>query len=254
MTKNKKIALLLIFTLIVVIILFFFLKKEPAEEREVTVVTTTYPLASLVEEIGGERVEVVNITPSGRSPLEYSPPRRSINRIKEADLLLYNGAGLEPWVREKKEEIEESTIVVETSSYFQAIKTEEGEDNPHFWTDPLFLNEKAKIILKKLIEIDEEGEDYYQRNAKRVFALLEELHVKYKRELSSCKSKEINFPDNTLDYLGRRYNFNINQKSSEEAVDITILLNPSRREIGEEDYFSISRENLQKLKEAMGCR
>ena len=63
-----------------------------------------YPLAFAAEEIGGDGVEVVNLTPAGAEPhdVEFTP--RDVERIRSADLVLYAGGGFQPALEEAADE------------------------------------------------------------------------------------------------------------------------------------------------------
>ncbi len=254
--SKKKITIIILVTLFI-IGLFIFRGGEPEEEKEITIVASFYPLYNLAEEIGGERTEVINLTSPGGDPRNLRLWRRNVPTIKEADIFLYNGAGLEPWMENIEEDLkEEDVIALNTSSYFRTIEREEGED-PHLWLDPLLFKEKTRIVLDKMIEADEEGEEYYRHNAKKVSARLEELHLKYRRGLDNCRYREVKVTDDVLGYLTQRHNFSatVADKDDKEAIDFNTAISPTTRELKDgENYFSIMLNNLEKLRETLDCR
>ena len=60
------------------------------------VVAAFYPLAWVVEEVAGEDVEVVNLTPPGAEPHDIELTARDVERVRDADLVLYLGEGFMP--------------------------------------------------------------------------------------------------------------------------------------------------------------
>lgn len=64
---------------------------------KVNVVTTFYPLQFLAEQIGGEDAHVVNLVPVGVEPHDWTPKSRDLRVASDAQLFIYNGAGLEGW-------------------------------------------------------------------------------------------------------------------------------------------------------------
>src|SRR3989338_9139671 len=68
---------------------------------KISVVTSFYPLAYFASEVGGERVEVRNITPSGAEPHDFEPSPREIASLMDADLFIYNGTSFEPWAKKR---------------------------------------------------------------------------------------------------------------------------------------------------------
>ncbi len=220
----KKIILPIILLLLIIIGAVIFQGERVQEEKEVLVVASFYPLFELSSMIGGDRVEVVNLTPPGVDPHDFEPSLRDLSKIERADIFLYNGGGLEPWAEKKDHELEdrEDIVVLNMSSYFHLLEgdkdhhheEEDHEENhhhhhldPHIWLDPLMVSEMINIILDNLIKVDPLGEEYYKENAKKPRALAEELHNRYKAGLGDCRLKSVVISHASLGYLAKRYNF-----------------------------------------------
>lgn len=217
---------IIIFTAILLVVLFLFFKKEkPQEQEKILVATSSFPLFDFASKIGGERVRVVNVLPSETEPFFFNPSWKDIAEIKKADIFFYNGAGIEPWVENRLLKEDLSVITVDVSSYFKLLDSpyyNENIDNfydPHFVLDPLIAGEIGRIILKKLIETDPEGEIYYRENAKKTNALLDELHQRYKNTLKDCRIKTVVVSRPSLGYLAKRYNFEMIAVSGSFTID-----------------------------------
>jgi len=66
--------------------------------------------------IGGDRINLVNIMPAGTEPHHWEPSPKDILEIEKADVFIYNGAGMEPWVEKVLGSItNKELVVVETS-------------------------------------------------------------------------------------------------------------------------------------------
>ncbi len=214
----KKIILPLALLLLIIIGAVIFQGERAQEEKEILVVASFYPLFELSSMIGGDRVEVVNLTPLGVDPHDFEPSLRDLSKIERADIFLYNGGGLDPWAEKKDHELEEreDIVVLNMSSYFHLIEEDKDdlheEDHhhhadPHIWLDPLMVGEMIDIILDNLIKVDPLGEEYYKENAKKPQALAEELHNQYKTGLSDCRLTNVVISHASLGYLAKRYNF-----------------------------------------------
>jgi zinc transport system substrate-binding protein len=68
-----------------------------------SVVASFYPIAEAATRVGGDRVEVTNLTPAGTEPhdLELTPDQ--VDDIEDADVVLYLGQGFQPAVAEVAE-------------------------------------------------------------------------------------------------------------------------------------------------------
>ena len=90
------------------------------------VVAGFYPLAFAAEQIGGDRVDVTNLTPAGAEPHDLELTPREVEGILDADLVLYLGDGFQPAVEEAAAE-----------SNGEAIDVLDGlelrNDDPHVW-------------------------------------------------------------------------------------------------------------------------
>ena len=68
--------------------------------RHDRVVAGFYPLAFAAEQIGGDRIDVTNLTPAGAEPHDLELTPREVEGILDADLVLYLGDGFQPAVEE----------------------------------------------------------------------------------------------------------------------------------------------------------
>ena len=92
---------------------------EEEEVEKVQVVTTTNFVADWVENVGGDRVEVFSLVPTGADPHGFQPGARDVARIADADLVFSVGLGLEgEWLHELLENAarDESSIIEVTDA------------------------------------------------------------------------------------------------------------------------------------------
>lgn len=64
------------------------------------VLATTYPMAFLAETIGGDAVTVVTLVEAGQEPHSWAPTVSDVRSVAQADLVLAQGAGMEPWLQD----------------------------------------------------------------------------------------------------------------------------------------------------------
>ncbi len=84
--------------------------SEPDDGRT-DVVAGFYPLAYAAEQIGGAEVRVTNLTPAGVEPHDLEPTARDVERLRDADLVLY-ARGLQPALERAVEGREDRTLDV----------------------------------------------------------------------------------------------------------------------------------------------
>lgn len=74
--------------------------SPPEEDDKLKVVASFYPLAYMAGYIGGDKVSVATLIPYNTEVHSWSPSPSDILKANQADVILYNGAGLDPWVEE----------------------------------------------------------------------------------------------------------------------------------------------------------
>lgn len=185
---------------------------------KITVITTLYPEYDFAKQIGGDKVNVILLLPPGIEAHSFEPTARDVERISKADLFIYSGAGIEPWVGNILGAVKNSKVtVLQASDYAVLISSSNvsrqsdsessGDYNPHFWLD---LENDQKIvdaIASALAEKDAANADYYSLNAESLKHDLSDLDVKYRIELANCKKRVfITGGHEAFAYLAQRYN------------------------------------------------
>jgi manganese/iron transport system substrate-binding protein len=159
-------------------------------------VVTTLPLfADFVQEIGGDRVEVTSLVPTGADPHTWEPAPDDVRRVAAADLAFANGLDLEPAAIEVIEtnlpDSAELVVVGEevarAGAELVASQEEEGEEhqgeepsefegkNPHLWLSIENAEVYARVIRDALSEADADVADAYDRNYEEFLAELDEV-------------------------------------------------------------------------------
>ena len=198
----KKLMLFLLGVLFVAIISYFlnvgiFKHKTSnlSANNKLQVTASFYPLYFFASQIGGDKVEVKNITPSGAEPHDYEPTAQDMARIEKSNLLILNGGKLEAWGNKIKDDLKGTNISVVTTGDRLANQTvvEKGQSiqDPHIWLSPPLAKKEVQIILNALINIDSKNKNYFTANANKLTGEIDNLDKEYKAGLANCKQKDI---------------------------------------------------------------
>lgn len=252
-----------------------------ADNGSATVVAAFYPLAWAAERVGGEGVEVRNLTPPGAEPHDVELSPRDVEAIRDADLVLYAGSGFQPAVEDAVRERNGPSIDVL-----------DGDDDPHVWLDPVRFANVVEEIGRALGRSEAAGE---------LAVELRRLNGDYRRGLERCARRTLVAAHAAFGHLAARYRLtqlSLTGRSPEaepgprelerlvdavhdsgattvfaeplvsdrvaktvarEAGAAVAILDPlegltrERIEAGD-DYLSVMRENLAALRKALGCR
>ena len=182
-----------------------------SKDTKQKVITSFYPLEFLAKEIGGNIIELKNITPAGTEPHEYEPTQQQIIDIQNSDLLFLNGAGLESWATK----IEQGTIkpkyTLKLSKSFQLSEIEEeGKkvQDPHIWLSPTNYIKMAKFVSSSLQQGQPaENQAIILKNYNTLVQKLEILNNNFKTKLNPANCKQNKFVTNhdAFNYLAKDY-------------------------------------------------
>ena len=65
-------------------------KTHEKESNKIQVSASFYPLYFFSQQIGGDKADVINITPAGAEPHDYEPTAQDIAKIESSKLLVLN--------------------------------------------------------------------------------------------------------------------------------------------------------------------
>ena len=188
-------------------------ENPQGSDVQVTVAASFYPLAFLAEEIGGDAVSVLQVTPGGTEPHDYEPSPQQLVAIHNADVFLMNGEGVDAWGDAIFDELYEKGIatirMTDSIELIDSPSKEEEHDeyDPHIWLNPVLMQEEAILIQDAFIEADPAHAELYRTNTTRLLAELEDLDSAYRTGLADCAQTFIVTSHNAFRYMTKEYGF-----------------------------------------------
>lgn len=215
--------------------------KSGLAEGKTNVVTSFYPIYYLAKEIGGDNANVINLVPAGVEPHDWTPKSRDLQTAGEAELFLYNGAGLEGWVDDFVQGLPKDgkTVTGEVSTGINLLEAEEehapglevetgeahgeeghhegeeahqeGEEShaggvdPHTWVSPKSALVMASNIRDYLVRVDAANKAEYDANYAKLADKLTAIDRSYTAELGKLPNKTIVVSHQAFGYLCRDY-------------------------------------------------
>jgi len=179
--------------------------EQPKTDGKINVVTSFYPLYEFSSRIGGEKAEVSVLVPAGAEPHDWEPGPQDIIRVGSAQIFVYNGAGLEPYVDDIITKTgSRKVIVVDSSEGIELIKEGNAPD-PHIWLDPSLAKHQVDAIEKAFIKADPKNSDYYTANAQALKQDMDALDANISKELAPAKKKVFITAHTAFSYFAKRY-------------------------------------------------
>ncbi len=173
------------------------------------VVASFYPLAEAATRVGGSRVAVTNLTPPGSEPhdLELAPP--DVDRIEDADVVVYLGDGFQPGIEKAAERTEGTALdlLSDDLGLLPGGETDEGHEvaDPHVWLDPTLMKQIVRRLRTAFVETDPVNRAAYDDAAAAYEQELDALDAAYRDGLARCDRRVIVTAHSAFGYLARRY-------------------------------------------------
>ena len=174
-----------IFKLLTVMMISLFIvacgeKKEETktsnEIQKIKVTTTLNYYQNLIEEIGGDKVEVTGLMKEGEDPHLYVATAGDVEKLQNADLVVYGGLHLEGKMTDIFANLSNKYILNLGDQLDKSLLHKEDENtyDPHVWFNTKFWAIQAKSVADKLSEISPENKDYFENNLQTYLKSLDE--------------------------------------------------------------------------------
>ncbi len=178
----------------------------------ISVVTSVYPLQWVAERVGGDLVDVTNLTRPGQEPHDLELTVRETAEVSDADVVVY-ARGFQAAVDE--------AVATEASdgTALDALQVMRDDppaipgarpvrvlpDDPHFWLDPRALATVATALAGRLEKADPDHAATYRENLQGLVADLVGLDGRTAVALQDCARRTVVTTHEAFGYFGYRY-------------------------------------------------
>jgi zinc transport system substrate-binding protein len=207
-----------------------------ATQRKIAI-ASIFPVANLVQQIGGQRWEVLTLLPAGASAHTYEPTPEQVRQLSQAGVFFQVGLGLEFWLEKLIRATKHPALVqVDLSEGIETIPTPSHELSPtpekdkrrghtphqhgaskderhleggadaHYWLDPIRMLHVVNRIAQELSRIDPESTGLYAESAQRVRTDLEQLHAEIVQRTEGLRNRRFIALHAAWTYFAPRYN------------------------------------------------
>ncbi len=211
----------IIFILVIVTFLLQMYVSKKDKELEVkapipTVALSTFSLYDIAKHISQDSIELIMILPFGVDAHSFEPTPKLMAKILESQLVIYSGAGLEPWTNS----FEFKSKVIDMSRFVKLTKSDEhahhehGEHcseaiDPHYWLDIQNMIIATELMSKEFMKLLPRDRELFAANRDKYIAMLKSLDIKYKKSLAQCQKDTIVVNHNAFSYLSSNYGFHV---------------------------------------------
>ena len=100
------------------------------QEEKLTILTSFYPYHEFTKNVAGDFAEVKQFMPSGVEAHDWEPRAQEIQSLKDADVFVYNGLGIEPYVDQIIDSGEfDNVLFIKASEGVELLNFEDDHDD-----------------------------------------------------------------------------------------------------------------------------
>jgi zinc transport system substrate-binding protein len=190
-------------------------KKAPANNDKIKILVSISPQKYFVDKVGGDKVEVDVLIPSGANPHLYDPTPGQLIGIAGTDIYFYNGhldfekSWLDNIAQSNKELI--PVKLSEGVSFFSSQcsdhehETHDHGVDPHIWLSTKNAAIIATNIYNNLVKNYPEDRLYFEENYTQLLNEIESLEKEIKTKLDNLENRKFMIFHPTLSYYAEEF-------------------------------------------------
>ena len=196
---------------------------------KIKVVSTFSILGDMVQNIGGNNIELTTLVGANGDGHVYEPTPADAKSVAAADVVFVNGLGFEGWIdRLVKASGYKGKVIIATEG-IKELKFE-GELDPHAWQDLSNGRIYIKNIKNALTDVDPKNSNLYKKNFIAYDKILESMDKSTKDKFADIpkKNRKVITSHDAFLYFGRAYGIDFRS-----PVGVTTESEPSAGELAE---------------------
>jgi manganese/zinc/iron transport system substrate-binding protein len=184
---------------------------------KIRVTTTVTMITDMVQQVGGDRVEVTGLMGPGVDPHLYKAAAADVSKLQNADIIFYCGLLLEGKMQDVFAKMARTKklvyAVTESVPQEKLLEPPEfaGHYDPHVWFEVPLWTMCVDTVVKGLSEFEPRSKDYFEKRGKDLKAKLDALHqwaLNKANELPKERRILVTSHD-AYNYFGRAYGFQV---------------------------------------------
>jgi len=203
-----------------------FLMASMFAEKKLSIAVTFDAMEELTKAVVKDLADVSLIIPEGMEPHEAEPTPQNLIFLSNADVLIYNGFGMEFYLAKVlKATNNKNLVLVEATKGIKPIMIEEDHDedheeeeeheshhhhhhgniDPHAWLSLQSARVMVKNIGISLSKLDKKNAKEYNKNANLYIKQLDKLYSEYAKKIKNLKNKNLVASHAAFAYLCRDF-------------------------------------------------
>lgn len=185
-----------------------------------TVAASFYPIAEIVQRIGGDDVQLLSLTAPGVEPHDSELSAKQLDELAKADIVFYIGDGFQPDLEKAIESLPSTAKAVDLLKSVETLEEKEHGDeatdahdhahsgtDPHVWLDPANMAEMAITVAAEISKVETfEATSALTERLNAYAGELTEVGTMIDTAFVSCERKELVTAHDAFAYFAHRAN------------------------------------------------
>lgn len=190
---------------------------ETTTSETLDVFATTGYLGDVVKNIDPDANVTVMVAPGG-DPHTYQPSTKDIEKMQDADVVIWNGLHLEAQMLDQlrglgDKQLEVGTLIPEDMLLPWPEQDDEGNAlfDPHIWNSTEIWKLVTQHVADKMAEANPDKKDDYQKHADEYVAMIDEMDVRAKEALGKIPEDRriLVTGHDAFNYFGKSYGLEV---------------------------------------------
>lgn len=236
---------------VLLLLLAFCLPLSLSAAEKPRVVTSFSILADMTRAVGGEHIQLNNLVGPDSDAHTYETTPDDARAVRQAQLVVENGLGFEPWLDRLVKSTETRAQVIQAShGVIPRSLEEDGQTipDPHAWNNLANADIYVDNIAKALEKLDPANAADYRRNAEAYLKQAHELLAYAKDKLGNLPAdrRTLVTSHDAFGYLGQAYGLKLlapqglSTEREASATEVAELI----RQIREQHIRAVFVENI----------
>ena len=186
----------------------------PVSSR-LTVAASFYPIAEIVQRVGGDDVQLLALTAPGVEPHDSELSAKQLEELSKADIVFYIGGGFQPDLEKAIASLPDTVIAIDLLKSVDLISAKddtEGHDHghsdtdPHVWLDPANMVKMSVVVSQEIAKAETSLTSALTERQTEYANELNEVGTLIDTTFATCDRKELVSAHDAFAYFTTRAN------------------------------------------------
>jgi zinc transport system substrate-binding protein len=193
--------------------------RAPNADR-LTVAASFYPIAEIVQRVGGNDVQLLALTSPGIEPHDSELSAKQLDELSKSDIVFYIGGGFQPDLEKAIASLPKTTIAIDLLKSVDVITSEDdhsekesdghnhghSDTDPHVWLDPANMVMMSAIVSQEIAKVQSDLTSDLNSRQTAYATELNEVGTLIDTTFASCERKELVSAHDAFTYFTKRAN------------------------------------------------